>query len=251
MNDDNSTNLPTDHGKRADAPVTHEEAKRLPRWGRLILRPRVAAAFALVAVLGLNASGAFGLNVLGMHSALTATSLAGNFQSAAGATYQITPTGTTCQQFGSQTSSTLSSINYSVKGSTINQVNPGVFFYWVKVTSTPGSNTFTITQAVTNPPTFGSQTAFFTQAAGSNVYDANCNPVKGSTITYNSTTGSVSVAFTSSTGASTFYIGTKYNTGSVVGAKPPSGPGTATYTFDTLKGNMDLGTTASIILSKK
>src|SRR5262249_32444887 len=65
---------------------------------------------------------------------------------------QITPTQTTCQQFAGGTAATETPIQYSLKGSgtkaTINQVNPGVFFYWVsvKVTST-GLQTFTIDQS--------------------------------------------------------------------------------------------------------
>jgi hypothetical protein len=100
---------------------------------------------------------------------------------------------------------------------------------------------------------FGSSTAYFTLASGSNVYDASYTPVKVSTLTFSWSDGSVSVAFADSshTGGNTFYIGIKYNTGSVVGAKPPSGSGTATYTYDTRKGTTDLGALASISLSKK
>src|SRR4029077_4824029 len=48
---------------------------------------------------------------------------------------KITPTGTTCQQFRDGTAQTLLNLNYSVQNGKIkNNVNPGVFFYWVSVT---------------------------------------------------------------------------------------------------------------------
>src|SRR5262249_14122636 len=65
---------------------------------------------------------------------------------------QTLPTNTTCSQFVSGSATSLTSAQYSLKGNpaTINQVNPGVFFYFVTVQASAGSNTFTITQSITN-----------------------------------------------------------------------------------------------------
>src|SRR5260221_555396 len=58
------------------------------------------------------------------------------------ASSKITPTQTTCTTFSNGTSDTLSTVNYSVRnGKITSAVNPGVFFYWVKVTAVPGMNT--------------------------------------------------------------------------------------------------------------
>src|SRR4029078_2463962 len=82
-------------------------------------------------------------------------------------TGQITPTQTTCSQFNSGSSPTLDTLQYSLKGKKINQVNPGVLFYWIKVTATTnGTNTFTINQNITT----GNFSTYFGVASGSNVY---------------------------------------------------------------------------------
>jgi len=90
---------------------------------------------------------------------------------------QITPTGTTCNQFTDGTAETLSTIQYSVKNGLIGQVNPGVFFYWVQVDASAGSNTFTIDQAIT---TNNFDSHFFGQASGSFAYDSGCTKINAS-----------------------------------------------------------------------
>jgi len=57
---------------------------------------------------------------------------------------QILPTSTTCQPFLTGVPSLLQ-VQYSLKDNVINQVSPGVFFYFVKVNvSSPGPESFTI-----------------------------------------------------------------------------------------------------------
>src|SRR5262249_33779312 len=83
---------------------------------------------------------------------------------------QITPTGTTCQQFSSGTASTLGEIDYSVSGGTIKQnVTPGVFFYFTKITVPAGNVTVSETQ---------NDAAALFQVAGSNqaiLWSADCS----------------------------------------------------------------------------
>jgi len=133
---------------------------------------------------------------------------------------QITPTQTTCTQFRDHNAATLGSVQYSVRNGQISQVNPGVLFYWVPVTD---GGTYTITQGTD----FDSN--YFTQAAGSFVYNSSCTKVDA---TISTTGGTTTVTFS---GTGTFYIGIKYNTGSIVGASTADLPldGTATYTFET------------------
>ena len=102
----------------------------------------------------------------------------------------------------------------------ISQVNPGVLFYWVPVTN---GGTYTITQGTD----FDSN--YFSQAAGSFVYNSSCTKVDASISTTN---GVTTVTFS---GSGTFYIGIKYDTGSIVGKNTSALPagGTAFYTFTT------------------
>src|SRR5207249_1321307 len=65
---------------------------------------------------------------------------------------QITRTNVTCSQFVAGTAASLSRLRYSLEppaNATIKEVNPGAFFYWVTVTASAGSNTFTINQTIT------------------------------------------------------------------------------------------------------
>jgi hypothetical protein len=138
---------------------------------------------------------------------------------------QITPTGTTCNQFRAGTATTLSAVQYSVKNGLVSQVNPGVFFYWVEVSASAGSNTFTIDQAIT---TGNFDSHFFSQASGSFVYNSGCTKVQNATI---STSGGVTTVTFNASSAGTYIIGVKYDTGSVVGFSAPSPGTTVSYTF--------------------
>jgi hypothetical protein len=129
---------------------------------------------------------------------------------------QITPTATTCNSYSAGTATTLSALSYGLKGTTINNVSPGVFFYWIKVT---GGGTYTITQS--SVPTLKP----FSIANGSFVYNASCTKVSDATITQDATTGTVTVIFS---GTGTFYIGIKYDATSIKGA---TASGSYLYTF--------------------
>ena len=137
---------------------------------------------------------------------------------------QITPTGTTCNQFDLGTAATLSQLNYSIKNGNVSAVNPGVFFYWIKVTvAAAGSYTFTInqTQSDTYPH-------FFDQAAGSFVYNSGCTKVNVQNV---STSGGVTTVTFTAPSAGTYIIGIKYDSKSVQGFTAPAGD--VIYTFAT------------------
>jgi hypothetical protein len=126
------------------------------------------------------------------------------------------------------TAQTQSSLNYSVVGGKVkNNVTPGVFFYWVKVTAPAGSNSFTITQTITT----GNFTGVFDTQSGSNVFDSNCTS-QHPTITQNTTTGAVTVQFSAPT-AGTYIISIKYDSSSIAGDPAPTGNGTVHYNFAT------------------
>ncbi len=159
---------------------------------------------------------------------------------------QITPTNTTCSQFASGTSATLSELDYTIKSGTINSVAPGVFFYWIAVPASAGSNTFTIHQAIT---TGNFDSHFFEVAAGSNAFDANCVAIGGTSITQS--LADVTVTFTSAS-AGTVFLGIKFDSTSVKGFATPS-PTTVHYDFTTLDSlnNPLLGSLQGLDLKQK
>ena len=141
---------------------------------------------------------------------------------------QITPTGTTCNEFRNGTAETLSNLNYSVGGGKVkNNVTPGVFFYWVSVTVPAGNNVLTVTQTITT----GNFTGKFGTASGSNVFNNNCNGVTN-TMTQNANTGTVTVSFNAPT-AGTYIISIKYDSKSIAGLPAPSPTTTVHYNFAT------------------
>ena len=142
---------------------------------------------------------------------------------------QITPTGTTCNDFSGGTAQTLSTIQYSVKNGTINQENPGVFYYWVRVTAAAGSNTFVVNQSITT----GNFSTLFAIASDSNVYSSSCGNVHATFTqsSINATAGTVTATFNAPT-AGTYYIGIKFSASSVTGKTAPT-PGTVGYSYST------------------
>ena len=144
---------------------------------------------------------------------------------------QITPTGTTCQDFAGGTAQTLDTLNYSVRNGVIHQVNPGVFFYWVKVTAPAGNNTFVVNQSITT----GNFNTLFAIANGSSVFNSSCTKVNA-TFTQsdinNTTTGTVTVTFNAPT-AGIYYIGIKFSPSSVKNKTAPAPTTTVGYSFST------------------
>jgi hypothetical protein len=165
-------------------------------------------------------------------------------------TSKITPTQTTCQQFKDGTAGTLSQLDYSVKNGKINQVSPGVFFYWIKVTAVAGSNTFHIVQDT--PGATNTFDNFFAVAAGSKVFNSNCVAVSpAATITQSSLStapNTTTITFNASSGAGTYFIGIKYDSGSVKGLPAPTYD-PVSYSFTTTEAGAS--STQGLLLKKK
>jgi hypothetical protein len=160
-------------------------------------------------------------------------------------TGQITPTKTTCSQFNSGTSPTLSSLQYAVKGGKTSAVSPGVFFYWIKVTAVAGSNTFNISQAITSSN--NNFNHFFAFASGSAVFNSSCTAVQPAATITTPSAGVTRVTFNASS-AGTYIIGIKYDSKSVEGFTAPSPNTTVHYEFST--GGVT-GSTQGLDLAKK
>ena len=157
---------------------------------------------------------------------------------------RITPTGTTCSDFSGGTAQTLTTIQYSVKNGSISQENPGVFYYWVKVTAVAGSNTFVINQSITT----GNFSTLFAIASGSNVYSSSCTSAHATFTqsSINATSGTVTATFKALT-AGTYYIAIKFSPSSVTGKAAPT-PSTVGYSYSTTG---VAGSTSGLSLIKK
>jgi hypothetical protein len=157
---------------------------------------------------------------------------------------QITPTGTTCQQFSGGTASTLASFFYSVSGGNISTDNPGVFFYYEKVTITSGQ-TITVNETVDHTanyllPVLNGSTSQV------QVFDAACNTINGATIKIGSTGTSPYTVSISGLPAGTYIFSVKYTPKAIVGQPAPS-PSTLTYSFSTaVNGTTVAGSTQGI-----
>jgi len=141
---------------------------------------------------------------------------------------KITGTTSTCNSF--TTDASLSTEQYTVSGGTIQQVNPGGFFYWVQLTAPAGSNTFVINQSITT----ANFQKLFSIASGSAVFNSSCTKVQKATFTQSSTTGTtgtVTVTFTAPT-AGTYTISVKFD-GQSVAMQPAPNPTTVGYSFST------------------
>jgi hypothetical protein len=158
---------------------------------------------------------------------------------------QITPTNTTCQQFSSGTAGTITSFNYSGDSTgTISNANPGVFFYYDKVSMPAGVNTVTVTESITSTNTFPSGEAKYLLPVlnGSTnqvqLYDSGCNTISGATITVGpvnpaNDTYPVTITTPSTLPAGTYIFSIKYTPKGVVGLGVPS-PTTINYSFSGL-----------------
>jgi hypothetical protein len=116
----------------------------------------------------------------------------------------------------------LSTINYTTKGTTINNSNPGVFFYWAEIKVMTGGS-FTVTQSVpTYTPTKGTQ--YFAVTSGSFVYTTGCTTLSSIKSGGQTTTFSLS-------GPGTYIIGIKYSAKSIVGSGPAGTTKNFTYPY--------------------
>jgi len=135
---------------------------------------------------------------------------------------KITPTGTTCQQYRDNTAPTLGQLQYTAKGTKINAVTPGVFFYYTKVSGN-ANDTVDMTQEHT-----GTAPVIPIQQGQVVLYNASTCKVVKWTATLTGTGGTATATLPSK---GDFIIGTKYNPSSLKGQPMPN-PTTVTYTFD-------------------
>jgi hypothetical protein len=141
---------------------------------------------------------------------------------------QIAPTATTCSDFTAGTAGDLTMILYGIKNGKINNVAPGVLFYYSAVVAP--SSSFTIDVVETNSNS--AFNLFGVQKGQVNLYSASCGSA-GVTSTTTLTTGNVHIAVSGATAGATYIIGIKYDPGSVTGQSVGNPPPTIHYDWFT------------------
>jgi hypothetical protein len=140
---------------------------------------------------------------------------------------QITPAGTTCNQFSSGTAQTLGSVHYDLNNGLIDGVLPHSFLYWVKVTVPAGDNTLRINQRITT----GNFNTFFAGTGnGSGVFDSNCVSLDRAGMQSGDTT---MVRF-NAPAEGTYFIAINFHSQSLIGQPAPSPETTVHYDFRTI-----------------
>ena len=163
------------------------------------------------------------------------------FSTKATPTGLIAPTQTTCGDVLNGTASALGQVNYVVNGGKIGQsINPGVFFFYSKITTTVPNQVVTVSQSNTstnNAALFGDQNG---QAW---LWSGDCS---GKLVGTTSGPNDSQASFTVPT-AGNYIIGIKYDTKSIAGTTAPV-PADITYNFSTSLGGQ---TGASVLLKKQ
>jgi uncharacterized repeat protein (TIGR01451 family) len=170
----------------------------------------------------------------------TSDSNAGNNSSSASTTVvcqpsaKFAPTQTTCEDFRDGTSATLAAFNYNLRNGAINNVAPGVAFYYVKFIAPASSFTVVINQSDDGTtPAFG--------AMQLNVYNQGCAKIA-------STSGTNTISVSGATAGQTYIVSLKVDPSTVVGSATPS-PATVTYTYVTSVNGVTVpGSSQSVLL---
>jgi hypothetical protein len=152
----------------------------------------------------------------------------GNFQPPQA---QLAHTQTTCADFVSGNAAEITEVLYGSRRGVINNVAPGVFFYYTQVTAPSSSFSIVIDQS-NNNATFP---LFQIQNGQVSLYDANCNPSNKGTVVLSANGTQATINITGASAGEVFIIGVKYSTGSVVGTSAAGDP-TVTYTYKTKVG---------------
>ena len=136
----------------------------------------------------------------------------------------LAPTQTTCEQFASGNSPDLEPLQAGIKNQKINNIAPGVFFFYASITPQSSGNLAIQVNQTVNPNPFGLPE--FT-VAGTNTLQAFVYTFNGSSCTKVLTlTGATDPGGTlSATAGTTYIIGVKYSTSAPVGSNV--GDGTA------------------------
>ena len=157
-------------------------------------------------------------------------------------TAQIAPTNTTCQMFRDGTAGNLTTLQYGVKSNKINNVAPGVMFYYSKITAPAATFTIQVPQSNTK----GWKPVAIQDVGQVILWNANCVKSTASA-TYNSTTGAVTINVTRATAGAVYYLSIKYNNSSLTGQSVSKPYPTATYSFKTVLNGVEISTSVDSV----
>jgi hypothetical protein len=148
-------------------------------------------------------------------------------------TARIAPTSTTCVDFTSGRASDLETLSYNVQRGKVNNVAPGVMFYYSSITAPSASFTTTVTQA--------NSAGWMTMPAqGTNqivLYDSNCTKsATQRTTTFRASDGLATIQVSGATTGATYVVGIKYSPSDLSGQAVASPSPTVTYSFTTATG---------------
>jgi hypothetical protein len=129
---------------------------------------------------------------------------------------KILPAATTCRQYRDASAGTMNRVQYTLRGTTISTVSPGVFFYYSTVQLTTGlfaitvpqSNAYTVTYSPTDvsPDVWPDIPAQNTD--GIILWDAACNKVPATTASYDPVSNTATIS--GSAAADIYYLSVKY-----------------------------------------
>jgi uncharacterized repeat protein (TIGR01451 family) len=163
----------------------------------------------------------------------------------------IMHTGVTCSNFLSNNpSDELTDATYGIKSNKVNNVAPGVMFYYISITA-PAAGNFTINVTQSNDKSWKP-----IPAAGANqviLYsDPSCAKSSKGSGSYNATTGTATITVTGASAGEKFVVGVKYSLSDLSG-QPQTAPGpVVTYSFATNFGGPPLaGSQDTIKVSPK
>ena len=142
-------------------------------------------------------------------------------------TGQITPTDTSCSDFRDGTSGDLTDLFYGVKNGKINNVAPGVMFYYSEITAPSESFEIVVQQTNTN----GWSPIEIQKIGQVILWNNACEKGKTVTPTFDPTTGTVTIAVNGATAGDLCYLSIKYDPASLKGTSVSEPYPTVTYTF--------------------
>jgi VCBS repeat-containing protein len=139
----------------------------------------------------------------------------------------VAHTTTTCASYLNGTGGDLTAIEYGVKSGKINNVAPGVFFYYVQVQA-PSSNFTIVVDQSENHASFS--TLFGVQNGQVQLYNADCSVSSLGTASVQN--GDVTINVSGATAGQLLVVSVKYDASTVVNQIPPD-PTTVNYNFVT------------------
>jgi uncharacterized repeat protein (TIGR01451 family) len=161
-------------------------------------------------------------------------------------TGRIAPTATTCSDFVSGSGDLAELFAGLNKSGNINNVAPGVFFYYTLVEAPAGAS-FTVGIQQSNSGPAGWPNFAFKQGQVV-LYNANCTKNDTQTITTSANDTQALITIAGAATGTKFIVGVKYETGAPVGFSGASLP--VTYTYKTAVNGSVLGTNTDAIVLK-